>query len=112
MSRMMAIASLCYSLSGCSSLSDVAVVDTAPQHCKLLQELSFHRACDHERRIVPEDVKEFQRLARNLGADTIQCCRVAEDEEVLLLTNSRTGQMCTEARQRFASAYICGKDEK
>jgi hypothetical protein len=112
MYRIVAIASLCYSLSGCSALGDVAVVDTAPQQCRLLEELSFHRACDHEGRIVPDDVKEFQRLARNLGADTIQCCRVAENEEVLLLTNPKTGQLCTEARERFASAYICSKVDK
>jgi hypothetical protein len=109
MSRVVSIASLCYLLSGCSALDRVEVVDAPPQQCKLLEELSFHRACDHEGRIVPEDLTDFKRLALKIGADTIQCCRVAEDEVVLLGTNPRTGQMCTGARQRFASAYLCGK---
>jgi len=95
-------------VSGCSSLGGVEVVDSPPQHCELLEELSFHRACDHDGRVVPEDIKDFKRLARKIGADTIECCRLAEDEEVLLLTNSRTGKMCTGARQRFARAYRCG----
>lgn len=104
----MLIASLFCLLSGCSAFGKVAVVDIPPQQCKLLEELSFHRACDHDGKVIPEDLTEFKRLARKIGADTIQCCRVSDYEELLFSTNSRTGQICTGVRQRFASAYLCG----
>ena len=109
MPRVVPIASLCFLLGGCAALDKIEVVDAPPQQCKLLEELSFHRACDHEGRVVPEDLREIKRLAKSIGADTIQCCRVAEDEVVLLGVNSKTGEMCTGARERSASAYLCGK---
>jgi hypothetical protein len=96
-----------YVLSGCSALSPVAVVDAQPEGCTLLEELSFHRACDYSGEVFPEDVKDFSRLARSMGADTIECCRIADEVVVLMITNRKTGQVCSEARERFARAYRC-----
>jgi hypothetical protein len=109
MLRVLFIPALCYLLGGCSALNKVAVVDVQPQHCELLKELSFHRACDHDGQIVPEDFRDFKRLALKIGADTIQCCHVAEDEDVLLGRSPQTGEMCTGARRRTAVAYRCGR---
>jgi hypothetical protein len=110
--RVAAIAALWYVLGACSTLGKVEMVDAPPQQCQLLKELSFHRACDHEGKIVPEDLTIFRRLAVKSGADTVHCCRVAEDEEVLLGMNPRTGEMCVTARQRSATAYLCGKGKR
>jgi hypothetical protein len=105
--RLTIFATLLCQLSGCSAVSQIAVVDAQPEGCTLLQELSFHRACDYDGEVFPEDVKEFSRLARDIGADTIECCNIAEEVEVLLITNRKTGQGCSEARQRSARAYRC-----
>ena len=107
MLRVAILASLLCQLSGCSALSKVAVVDAQPEGCTFLQELSFHRACDYNGEVFPEDKQEFSRLARNIGADTIECCRISEEVVVLALIDRKTGQVCPEVRQRFARAYRC-----
>lgn len=97
-------------MSGCSAMHPVEVVDSPPEHCELLEELSFHRACDYEGEVFPEDVQDFKRLARKLGADTIECCRISDEEVVLLLVpKERGGRTCSGARERFARAYRCSK---
>ena len=110
--RVAIFAPACCLLLGCSAFNRITVVDTPPANCILLEELSFHRACDYDGQVFQEDVKDFKRLARKIGADTIECCRIADEEVVLLLVNRRTGQSCAGARQRFAGAYRCGDGGK
>lgn len=66
-------------------------------------------ACDHDGHVVLEDLRDFKRLATKIDADTSQCCEIADDEEVLRITNTKTGQICLGARRRTAVAYRCEK---
>jgi hypothetical protein len=93
---------------------EIAVVDHAPQNCTLLEELSFRRVCDYEGKVYPEDVKDFRKLAMKLGADTLECCRVDEDEVIIIhhgVSKSKLPE-CIQSRVRYARAYRCSATEK
>lgn len=102
MSRLAFILSASCILIGCAGLTPIEVVETAPMECTFLKELSYNGACDPHGEVFVEDVEIFRRLARNIGADTIECCRISDEVAVL--------QSC-EVRQRFARAYRCKRPQ-
>lgn len=110
MLRLALISMGCIVMSSCSTLDDIAVVDHAPPHCTLIEELSFSRWCDWEGKVYPEDIKDFRKLAKKAGADTLECCRVDPDEVIIIHHGVKKSQLppCIESRARYARAYRCG----
>ena len=114
LSRSALVCSLGYLLSGCSAVGEIVVVDHTPPNCILLEELSFLRVCDREGKVYPEDVKDCRKFAKRLGADTLECCRVDDEETIIIHHGVSESELpaCIESRMRYARAYRCGATEK
>jgi hypothetical protein len=105
MSRALIIVAGCTLSVACSPLQTLEASDTVPAECQLVRELSFMN-CAHLG-IEAGDLREFRRRARHVGGNSLQCCWLADESEVVYGFNPRSGKACTEGRMRFARVYTC-----
>jgi hypothetical protein len=105
MSRTLIIFAGCTLSVACASLQNFSASDTVPSECQMIRELSFMN-CAHLG-IGADDLREFERRARRVGGNSLQCCWLADESEVVYGFNPRSKKACTEGRMRFARVYAC-----
>ena len=105
MSRALIIVAFCVLLAACSPLKILEANDVVPAECQLIRELAFMN-CAHLG-VESGDLREFRRRARQAGGNSLQCCWLADESEVVYGFNPRAGKVCTEGRMRFARVYAC-----
>ncbi|HEU0067998.1 MAG TPA: hypothetical protein VFQ26_01890 [Nitrospiraceae bacterium] len=97
---------VCLLTSACSATKEIAVVDSISSQCQSLGKLKVVR-CGDDEDLLESDIEDFQRQARRLQGNTIECCHIDVDETVAVARDPGTGKVCLVWRVRYANAYRC-----
>jgi hypothetical protein len=97
---------VCVLVSACSTTGPIAVVETVSSQCQSLGKLKVAR-CGDDEGIAESDIEDFQRQARRLHGNTVECCHIDVDETVAAARDLGTGKTCLVWRVRYATAYRC-----